>query len=321
MQTSSPDTLTWLWWGVMVAIAIFNVGLYGYVVLHQGGQGESASIRLYMRRMKWLAIPFVVECAWRSIFPSVYNTRQVFWDTPLNAILVDRALAALGEVVWVTQIAMALAVVSKDVERQPNAVRGAGACMVLLAVTGECFSFAGTFTTNALFEIFEASCWTGLFAVGAVCGAYLYCHVRKLPRATANTAQNFTLVMGIQGLIYCPYMLISNIPMYEKRYRSDQANHTHYLPWKQGLHDAMTRRVETHAWSKWQSEWLWMTIYFSLAVWSSILMLWAPRVKKVGAHGSVSTQPAKDSRHHMLLNYTSEESEEAPVQQFSSTYV
>lgn len=52
--------------------------------------------------------PLAQECAWRSVFPCLYNERQVLFDTPLNAILLDRSLAAVGEVCWVLQICLIL---------------------------------------------------------------------------------------------------------------------------------------------------------------------------------------------------------------------
>ena len=39
----------------------------------------------------------------RSVFPSLYLQRFVFWDTPLNAILVDRTWAFVGELAYIYQ--------------------------------------------------------------------------------------------------------------------------------------------------------------------------------------------------------------------------
>ena len=58
--------------------------------------------------MKYLAVPWVWECAWRSVFPALYLQRYAWYDSPLNSILVDRCFACVGELCWTLQIAIAL---------------------------------------------------------------------------------------------------------------------------------------------------------------------------------------------------------------------
>ena len=58
--------------------------------------------------MKYLAVPWVWECAWRSVFPALYLQRYAWYDSPLNSILVDRCVACVGELCWTLQIAIAL---------------------------------------------------------------------------------------------------------------------------------------------------------------------------------------------------------------------
>merc|ERR1712098_942131 len=90
---------TWVWWGTMVAVAVFNI----WFLIHEHSKTKLSSdpaTRRYQSTIMWLSVPFVVECAYRSVFPSLYNERQVFFDTMFNSILVDRTLAAVGEVCW-----------------------------------------------------------------------------------------------------------------------------------------------------------------------------------------------------------------------------
>jgi len=60
--------------------------------------------------MKLLGVPFVWNCGWRSLLPSLYLQRFVFWDTWLNSILVDRTWACIGELAC-TSAALALSTV------------------------------------------------------------------------------------------------------------------------------------------------------------------------------------------------------------------
>lgn len=64
-----------------------------------------------------LGAPFVFQCAWRSVFPEVYNTRIVFWDTWLCNAFIGRALATIGEVTWTAQMVFALIWCTDEVEK------------------------------------------------------------------------------------------------------------------------------------------------------------------------------------------------------------
>jgi hypothetical protein len=54
----------------------------------------------YTFAMKALGVPFVIQCAWRSFFPEIYNIRVTFWDSPLCSPFIGRMLATIGEVTW-----------------------------------------------------------------------------------------------------------------------------------------------------------------------------------------------------------------------------
>jgi len=292
------EKTTWVWWGAMLAIVFLNAYFYIKTVgaaSQKVPPGASRSLQKYMWRMKWLAVPFVFECAWRSVFPSIYNARQTLFDTPLNAILVDRSLAALGEVCWMAQFALALVYIDK--QRCQNghcAIKLSANAIVALAVLGECNSCYSTFTTNALFEVYEAVCWASIGGLACITGWYTYCGVRGLSTNTALTARNFGLLAGISGLIYFPYMCMSDIPRYYAIYKSQDPSS--FLGFWEGLIDAATTRHPTRQWTNWKDDAMWMTAYFSVAAWSSILMIHAPRLKIEG-----EGEKEKEARSKPLL--------------------
>lgn len=66
--------------------------------------------------------------------------------------------------------------------------------------------------------------------------------------------------------------------------------------------DSVINRHPTHATADWSGDMVWMLIYFSLGVWSSILLMWAPRAaKSAGAmQGAyVSMQPEETSEDQL----------------------
>jgi hypothetical protein len=50
----------------------------------------------------------------------------------------------------------------------------------------------------------------------------------------------------------------------------DEGRGHQYLTIGQGFADVSGRWVVSHQWSDWESEVIWMTLYFSIAVWLSI---------------------------------------------------
>lgn len=238
-----------------------------------------ARTKVYFRWIRRLAVPFVMECIWRSVFPSVYNSRQTFFDTFLNSILIDRTLAAVGEVTWMAQVALALLHLCADkrvgARRQISFI---AYLVVVFAVAGEVNSYLGVTTTSCLFEVIEESFWTAIYAVLMPVGIFVFFQLRRLPKGEVSKgAKIFSGFCFVQGLYNLPYQCLVYVPMYYSRWREDVSNQKTYSSFGPGLWNAASHRVPTRDWKDWESEWLWMSLYFSCAVWSSILLLWAPR--------------------------------------------
>jgi hypothetical protein len=60
--------------------------------------------------------------------------------------------------------------------------------------------------------------------------------------------------------------------MYLKRWRTGDADGDKRLTPREGLRDVSTRWVVTHDLAEWKDEIAWMSLYFSLAVWSSLAL-------------------------------------------------
>ena len=63
-----------------------------------------------------------------------------------------------------------------------------------------------------------------------------------------------------------------DVPMYFARWQAQLADGTQYLGLFSGLHDLATRWVVTHSIARWHNEIPWMSLYFSVAVWMSLLL-------------------------------------------------
>jgi hypothetical protein len=79
------------------------------------------------------------------------------------------------------------------------------------------------------------------------------------------------------GIAYVTFMFCVDVPMYWSRWLADEAAGRRYLSLAQGMLDVASRRVVSHRWSDWQHEVVWMSLYFSVAVWISVSLIHAPR--------------------------------------------
>jgi len=264
-------TILWAWYAGLCVIAVLNLCL-----LAKFWSSINASDG-YQQLMKILAIPWVFECAWRSVFPSLYLQRFVFWDTFLNSIIVDRTLAFVGELCWVSQFAFALRHTDKDIAPGGHPwVQTSGLLAIFVYVLAEAASYYNTATTNELWCAIEVV----LDGISYLCMApgaiYLLC---KCPGTLySSSAKVFLALTSVICIAYPLYNFSVDAPMYLTRYRADQAAHKHYMPFLRGLEDAATRRIPTHDVEDWKEDMTWMFLYFSFGAWSGLALMVAPRL-------------------------------------------
>jgi hypothetical protein len=79
----------------------------------------------------------------------------------------------------------------------------------------------------------------------------------------------------VGGAAYVAYIFLVDVPAYWSRWIADQTNRHHYLGIAQGVIDAWRRRIVSYRWELWKNEILWMSLYFTLGVWSSVSLVYA----------------------------------------------
>ena len=83
-------------------------------------------------------------------------------------------------------------------------------------------------------------------------------------------------VWCVGGVVYVAFMFLVDVPMYWSRWLADEANGRSYLSLAQGALDASTCKLVSFRWEDWKSEVTWMSLYFSVGVWASISLIFAP---------------------------------------------
>jgi hypothetical protein len=267
-RAAQPNTLAWSnplawWWGLLSLVSAVNIAVWFllYRQLHQqptGPLGSTSGIQL----MLLLCAAYVFGCAFRSFLPRADVQRICLFDTWLSSVFVGRSVATVAEIAFAAQWAIILHQLG-TMTGADTTVNAAWA-IVPLIVIAECFSWHAVLTRNYLGNAIENSIWAvAFFIVGiGLC--------RLLPEF--DGAVPVVLAISIIGIAaYLAFLMTVDVPMYLNRWRAE-GDGSSLLTHLEGLRDVSTRWVVTHDLAEWRDEIAWMSLYFSLAVWSSLAL-------------------------------------------------
>ena len=207
------DALVWAWWGFLVVAGVFN-----FAFLYKMAQrvpSDDPAVAKYQRCMKYLAFPFVSECAFRGVFPNVYTSRVVLWDNPLSSILLSRTFAAIGETCWMAQIGLATAVLNHQLGTPSLMLYVVPFVAVIFVVAAETNSFICTATKDNIYCTVEPCLWMSSFALLLPCAARIWHSAGALSKESRRSARAFSGVLFLYALFYCPYEWLVDIPKCE----------------------------------------------------------------------------------------------------------
>jgi hypothetical protein len=233
-----------------------------YRQLHEqptGRLGGASGIEL----MLLLCAAYVFGCAFRSFLPRADVQRICLFDTWLSSVVVGRSVATVAEICFAAQWAIIL--------HQLGTMTGADTTLnaawviVPLILIAECFSWHAVLTTNYLGNAIENSIWAvAFFVVGiGLC--------RLLPEFDGPV--RVVLAIAISGIAgYLAFLMSIDVPMYLSRWRAEVADGSKFLRPLEGLRDVSMRWVVTHDLAEWKDEIVWMSLYFSAAVWASLAL-------------------------------------------------
>jgi len=297
------NPLAW-WWGLLTLVSGVNITVWFllYRQLHQpptGSLGGRSGIEL----MLLLCAGYVFGCAFRSLLPRADVQRICLFDTWLSSVVVGRTVATVAEVCFAAQWAIIL--------HQLGTITGSDTTLnaawviVPLILIAECFSWYAVLTTNYLGNAIENSIWAvSFFVVGVGLG-------RLLPEFEGPV--RVVLVVALSGIAaYLAFLMTTDVPMYLSRWRAGVADGSKLMGLLEGLRDVTTRWVVTHDLAEWKGEIAWMSLYFSAAVWASLMLCVCysfedrlPRYRSEAtlASWSSDTSAGVGSQHPILLRH------------------
>ncbi len=258
-----------MWWHALLCTsAVLNLVLWWLVfraVTHVPAASpaglEAASVAQLL-----LCAGYVFGCAYRSVLPVYDIPRIVLVDSRLSSVVVGRSIATFAELCFAAQWALLL-------HRMAPLSASALPALVSLAIVplialAELASWHAVLTTAQRAHALENSLW-GLAAALVIASLLLM----EPQRVAGWHLPMLTWCVG--GAAYVGYIFMFDVPEYWSRWRADQINQRQYLSLAQGMIDACRIRIASHGWEFWKTEILWMSLYFTVGVWSSLSLVYA----------------------------------------------
>ena len=252
-----------VWWCFLIGVSAFNIvlllGLFAVSRKSAGGR----NVVLAIEPLILLSAAYVFGCAFRSLLPRADVQRICLFNTWLSSVMIGRSVATVAELCFAIQWAIVLHELGRVAHS--DTAKNISRLIVPLIALAECFSWYAVISTNFLGNVIENSLWTVAFALIAIALLRLVVSFRGIVQwmIAATT-------MGIAA--YVVFMATVDVPTYFARWQIEVADGTPFLGFVSGLHDVATRWVVTHNIVQWRDEIAWMSLYFSFAVWSSLML-------------------------------------------------
>jgi hypothetical protein len=256
------------WHALLCAIAVLNVALWSLsavaVVRPQAVIDDGMDGACHMQLL--LSAVYVFACAFRSVLPVYDIPRIVLVDSRLSSVVVGRSVATVGELCFAAQWALILQRIA--LLGDSLFAHAASLALVPLIVLAEAFSWYAVLTTAQRGHVIENSIW------GSSAALVITSMLVIGPHRVADLYPPM-IAWCVGGAAYVVFMFWFDVPMYWSRWLADQASGRPYLSIARGLVEVRRRGVVSKRWEDWKTEVLWMSLYFTLGVWSSISIVYA----------------------------------------------
>jgi hypothetical protein len=258
-QTIVPDTLTYRWWQFLCAVSVTNILLWTLAAW-----GVSRELHGYQFKQLMLSGLFVAACAFRSILPRIDLERMCLWDSPFSSVFLGRSVATIAEICFALQCALLLFKLSHSTGAP--IIGTIGLTVLPIIFIAELACWCAVVTLNHIGHAIEELLWS-IMVVLVATGLVIY-HEQTGGGLPLWVAIGLIASAGTTALI-----MFVDIPLYITRWRTGKRAGLRYLRIRDGLKDAFVRRHVTHASEDWRNDALWMSLYFSVGVWVSLVIV------------------------------------------------
>lgn len=249
------------WWQALCAIAGLNLIAWTASTAWLHRHRPDGTTWPHQRLQLVLSALYVLGCGYRSVLPVFDVPRVVMVDSWASSVIVGRTVATIAELSFAAQWALLLRGAALATGHLFS-LRAAYAIVPLIAIA-EINSWNAVLTTRNIGHVAEETLWgtVAVLSVAAMLGLW---------RRVGARGRRWLAVAIAAGTLYAGYMFLVDVPMYWSRWLADEAAGRSYQTLAAGIADASSRWTVSHDWAHWRSEVVWMTLYFSVAVWISI---------------------------------------------------
>ncbi|HJZ73499.1 MAG TPA: hypothetical protein VKE51_17270 [Vicinamibacterales bacterium] len=238
---------------MLAALAAVNPAVWIWIA-------HSVSHTPYAQTQLLLSGVYVSVCGFRSLFPRVDVERACVWDTWLSAILLGRTAATVAELCFALQCTLFVHRLSDIVGMPLLAVEAR--LFLPLAFLAELLCWHAVLSLNHMGHAIEESLWALLMLLlSATLGAAAFAVTWPLRVMLIAGCVVYALGAGLT--------IAYDVTMYLHRWHAGGSR----LTLATGLRDSRNRRHPIFAWEIWREEMPWMTLYFSIGVWTSLAMV------------------------------------------------
>lgn len=259
------------WWIVLCIVAVLNIAawiLSAATLARRHDQFFWAARHQHQRWMLWLSAAYVAGCSFRSFLPRIDLERVCLLQSELSNMMVGRSVATVAELCFIAQGALLL--YQAGSKTGIKFVVTVSLLLIPIITFAEGASWYAILSKNYFGHVLENSIWTFSAVLLFTCFVLLW------PRSDQKQ-RRFLKVMMVFALGYIAFMTNIDVPMYWTRWNAELEGRVEYLSLYQGIQDALRPCDVSFSWNIWRMEIPWMTLYFTVAVWFSILLAHFPR--------------------------------------------
>lgn len=260
------------WWNrFLTIVSIFNIILViNYYYLNKNIMDKNKLLILI------LVFIFVIVCAIRSIWPRTDSYKLCYYNNFISLPTVGRTLATIAEMSFVTLVVLITNIIlndSSDGGKTFTILKKYNYLLIPMIFSAQIFCWIGVTTIRPIFNAIEESLWAILGTSKLIIFSYLYYNLinRTNLSPKLNHIKFICPIIIIFSLCYVLFMVFHDVPMYIKRHK-DKKNKP--LTFIEGLKKLSKCDKVSKSYNDWKEEIPWLTLYFTFAVWATIIILY-----------------------------------------------
>lgn len=275
-----------LWWKILSAISVLNIlfiSCYSLTV---------KNVNTVQKILIAFSFIYTIVCAVRSFWLRKDVEQVCFFDVGISTPYVGRSLATIAELCYILIIIIVfcyiILYISKIANKNLHVLFWLVKITFPIIIIAEIFSWLGCISKYYLWNAAEESLWMISACIFILVAFILYSNILNIKQSIAT--QSITRLLAIFVIcatIFVIFMIITDIPMYYKRWKKGIKQDEEIYFWKdfKGQNKQkltkenivnLNRCVEiSKDFNIWKDEIAWLTGYFTFGVWSSFaLVIW-----------------------------------------------